>query len=160
MQSFNNQNSSADYIDLLNKNKDLEEEIVNLTTRVNNLNEIKSELESQLSGLKKLESELKDVVKKYVCDSKTFKDQSDRISSLLLKIKARDVELNILKNERGDVHKLKEELTEAKRTIAEYDINLVASKIIELWKNNKDSVSFKYFCLYSNIFYVAGVQVR
>lgn len=39
-----------------------------------------------------------------------------------MKIKAQEIELNILKSEREEIHKVREELLEAKRQVVTYNI--------------------------------------
>ena len=40
----------------------------------------------------------------------------------MIKLKAKDIELNILQNERENIHKVKDELLEAKRQVITYNI--------------------------------------
>ena len=70
-------------------------------------------MEAKAEGYKRVYEEGKVSVKS---------ENYDGGKELMMKLKAKDVELEILKNEREDIHKIKEELLEAKRQVITYNI--------------------------------------
>ena len=109
-------------LNLLHKNKMLEQDLQSAKMELEEQKVTNEQNEARLYSLNKLQNEIKDITKKKILDTKSFKDQSERINSLVLNIKAREIELNILKQERDDVSKLKLELNQAKQVIMTHDI--------------------------------------
>lgn len=116
----------------LEKNKQLEGELQDKTIELSRVQTKLDETLTELEATKKAMQELKHSVKGVITDSKSNKGKplsltklyftDTLISSLNLKIKARDTELNILKSEREEMYGLKEKLTEARNMIMTHGI--------------------------------------